>query len=257
MNKLLDKALEEKLNELFSSKEFGETIKKIEDTETNKFKVVVTTEGVDRDGETLKASGIDFEAYMNNPVVLVDHRYTIDSIVGKTLNIYQENGKTIAEGVFANTENAKIVKELYNGGFVKTVSIGFIPKSRNEQDKDIIEKAEMLEFSFVAVPANPEALSLDGKTYKKAVENGLIKEVKENQEDEGVEEKKVEQEIDTKEVSAIIKEFKEEIKSEMSEIKELLKTLTDDKVEAKQLKEARENAQKLVKGLSAYLRDTK
>lgn len=248
MNKLLDEVLEKELSELLEKKEVQEM--KIEDNESNKFRVVVTTEWVDRDWEVLKAEGIDFEAYMKNPVVLVDHRYTIDSIVWKTLSITQENGQTIAEGIFADTENAKIVKELYNGWFIKTVSIGFIPKARNQNDKLVIEKSEMLEFSFVAVPANPEALSLDGKLYKKAVESWIVKEVSEDDIDE-------EKEIDIKTVSANMKEFREEIKSEISEIKTLLKTLTDDKVEEKTLKESRENAQKLVKGLSAYLRDTK
>lgn len=248
MNKLLDEVLEKELSELLEKKEVQEM--KIEDNESNKFRVVVTTEWVDRDWEVLKAEGIDFEAYMKNPVVLVDHRYTIDSIVWKTLSITQENWQTIAEGIFADTENAKIVKELYNGWFVKTVSIGFIPKARNQDDKLIIEKSEMLEFSFVAVPANPEALSLDGKLYKKAVESWIVKEVSEDDIDE-------EKEIDIKTVSATMKEFREEIKSEISEIKTLLRTLTDDKVEEKTLKESRENAQKLVKGLSAYLRDTK
>lgn len=248
MNKKLDEALEKELSELLAKKEVQEI--KIEDNESNKFRVVVTTEWVDRDWEILRADGINFEAYMKNPVVLVDHRYTIDSIVWKTLSITQENWQTIAEGIFADTENAKIVKELYNGWFVKTVSIGFIPKARNQDDKLIIEKSEMLEFSFVAVPANPEALSLDGKLYKKAVESWIIKELKEVEDEE-------EKDIDIKSISNNMKEFREEIKSEISEIKTLLKTLTDDKVEEKNLKESRENAQKLVKGLSAYLRDTK
>jgi hypothetical protein len=42
----------------------------------------------------------------------------------------------------------------------------------------------MLEFSFVAVPANPEALSLDGKIYQKCLDQGIIKEVKEDEEKE-------------------------------------------------------------------------
>jgi phage head maturation protease len=53
---------------------------------------------------------------------------------------------------------------------VKTVSIGFIPKQRSSNDRTIITKSEMLEFSFVAVPANPEALSLDGKIYQKCLD---------------------------------------------------------------------------------------
>ena len=46
---------------------------------------------------------------------------------------------------------------------VKTVSVWFIPKSRDESNKRIITSAELLELSFVAVPCNPNALSLDQK----------------------------------------------------------------------------------------------
>ena len=46
---------------------------------------------------------------------------------------------------------------------VKTVSVWFIPKTRDESDKRIITSAELLELSFVAVPCNPNALSLDQK----------------------------------------------------------------------------------------------
>ncbi len=43
---------------------------------------------------------------------------------------------------------------------VKTVSVGFIPK---EREGKTITSAELLELSFVAVPCNPNALSLDQK----------------------------------------------------------------------------------------------
>jgi phage head maturation protease len=52
---------------------------------------------------------------------------------------------------------------------LKTVSVGFIPLKRNDQDYKIIEKAELLEVSFVAVPANPNAISMDKKLYDEAV----------------------------------------------------------------------------------------
>lgn len=177
----IEDRLEKDLRAMFDSKQFEEKmteLKEVEDDENYKFKVVVTTEWKDRDGEILKADGIDFDAYMKNPVVLIDHSYKIESIVGKTLKIYQEGGKTIAEWVFAKgIERAEIIRSLYNQGFIKTVSIGFISKNRDEKDRTIIDKSEMLEFSFVAVPANPEALSLDGKQYQKALDFGIVKSV--------------------------------------------------------------------------------
>ena len=44
------------------------------------------------------------------------------------------------------------------------MSVWFIPLARDEKDKRIITDAELLELSFVAVPCNPNALSLDQKS---------------------------------------------------------------------------------------------
>lgn len=179
MNKIIDENIESEIKEFLEKSGTQDVINKIEDDSEYQFKVVVTTEGVDRDGEVLEAGWIDFDAYLKNPVVLVNHEYKVESIVAKTTRIYQEGWKTIAEGTFAKgVEKAELVRSLYNQGMIKTVSIGFIASQRSVQNRDVIEKSEMLEFSFVAVPANPEALSLDGKVYKKCLEAGLVTEEK-------------------------------------------------------------------------------
>lgn len=179
---IIEKKLEEDLKAMFESEKFQSKmneLKEVEDDEEYKFKVVVTTEWTDRDGEIIKADWIDFKNYMKNPVVLVDHSYKIESIVWKTLKIYQDGKKTIAEWVFAKgVEKAELIRTLYNQWFIKTVSIWFIPLRRDDEDRTIISKSEMLEFSFVAVPANPEALSLDGKVYQKCIDLWIIKEEK-------------------------------------------------------------------------------
>lgn len=179
MIKRIEEAVAKSLNDMFETEAFQNTMKAIEEDDNYKFKVVVTTEGVDRDGEVIKADGIEIQRYLKNPVVLVNHEYKIESIVGKTISIYQnEAWETIAEGIFAKgTEKADICRTLYNQGFIKTVSIGFIAKQRASTDRNVITNAEMLEFSFVAVPANPEALSLDGKMLQKGIELWIIKEV--------------------------------------------------------------------------------
>lgn len=50
------------------------------------------------------------------------------------------------------------IRKLYEGGFINAVSVGFKVIKRNPDNRYIIEEAELLEFSFVTVPANPEAL---------------------------------------------------------------------------------------------------
>jgi len=63
-----------------------------------------------------------------------------------------------------------LAKQLYQEGMLKAVSVGFIVLKRNETDYRIIEKAELLEVSFVAVPCNPNAISMDGKLFDEAVQ---------------------------------------------------------------------------------------
>ena len=66
------------------------------------------------------------------------------------------------KGVFSKTNPLGVLaRNLYQEGMLKSVSVGFIPTQRNQNDYKIIEKAELLEVSFVAVPCNPEAISLD------------------------------------------------------------------------------------------------
>lgn len=118
------------------------------------FEVVATTEGVDRDGEVIQVKGWDFENYNKNPALLWGHDYK-SLPIGAVTELRVEEGMVIAKGVFARSSFAQEVRALYDDGFIKTVSVGFIPHERNG---NVITKAELLELSFVSVPANPDAL---------------------------------------------------------------------------------------------------
>lgn len=144
--------------------------------ESYKFTVVMTSETIDRYTEILKADGMEYENFMKNPVILADHRYLVGNIIGKAVKIYfdAENSRRICEGIFSKTNPlAKIARDLYNEGMLKAVSVGLIPKQRAENDRDIVVRWELLELSFVAVPANPDALSLDGKMLLKSRDEAL------------------------------------------------------------------------------------
>mgnify|MGYP000851725218 CR=1 FL=1 len=123
------------------------------------FKVIATTSGVDRDGESILVEGWDFQNFMKNPVILFGHNYwDMCCIVGAATKVYIEGESVIVEGVFANTQEGQYIRQLYDDGILKTVSVGFIP---HEKQGNVITKAELLELSFVPVPANPEAISLE------------------------------------------------------------------------------------------------
>ena len=179
-----------------------------EENSDRKFRVVASTEDTDRSGEVIKVAWWDWENYMKNPVIIANHDYQIENIVGKATKIGIEDGKLIIEWVFSKSNPLGVLlADLYDEGMVKTVSVGFIPKQRQEDNRRIITSAELLELSFVAVPCNPNALSLDQKQLmKKGIEAGILQEEKSE-----------------------LEAFKAEILGEVAEVKNLLKALLDGK----------------------------
>lgn len=177
-----------------------------------KFRVVASTEDTDRSWEIIKVAGWDWENYMKNPVIIANHDYQIENIVGKATKIWVEDGKLVIEGVFSKSNPLGVLlADLYDEGMVKTVSVGFIPKQRQEDNRRIITSAELLELSFVAVPCNPNALSLDQKQLmKKGIEAGILQEEKSE-----------------------LEAFKAEILEEIHEVKALLKAVVDGNTKQK------------------------
>lgn len=127
--------------------------------ENGTFKVIASTEGVDRAGEVIMVNGWDLENYKKNPIILFAHDYW-SLPVGKATAVYpSDDGKQlIAEGYFASTESAQEVRKLYDEGILVAVSVGFMPMERNG---NVITKAQLLEISFVPVPCNADAVSLE------------------------------------------------------------------------------------------------
>ena len=124
--------------------------------DTGTFRVLITNEAVDRAGEMVKADGLDIAPYMNSPIVLWGHDYK-GLPIGITTKLSREGSGWVAEGKFAAHAFAQEVRKLYDMGIQRAASIGFIPK---EMEGNIITKSELLEWSFVAVPCNAEALSM-------------------------------------------------------------------------------------------------
>lgn len=148
-----------------NTKEMVEMISKVKDAsndDSGTFEVIISTADQDRQGEVVDQNGWDLSFYMLNPVVLFAHDYQ-SLPVGVCTNIRTEGGKTIAQGKFAPADANPMgqqIRRLYDLGMIRTVSVGFIPKEFDPNDNGRILKAELLEFSFVPVPANPYALSL-------------------------------------------------------------------------------------------------
>lgn len=134
---------------------------------------VISTSAVDREKEVLLPKGADYEQYLKNPVVLWAHDYR-GMPIARALWIKSGRKNITAKAQFAKTEMADEIYELFKGGYLNAFSVGFLPaedgshpptpdevKKNPEwaEAKRIYDKWELLEFSAVPVPANPEALA--------------------------------------------------------------------------------------------------
>lgn len=157
------------------------------DDDERTVKAVISTSAVDREKEVLLPKGADFEQYKKNPVVLWAHDYR-DTPIAKALWI-QAKRKTIEAKIrFAETEKAEEIYQLFKGGYLNAFSVGFLPaeggshpptpdevKKNPEwaEARRIYDKWELLEFSAVPVPANPEALATAVKSKDISISQGL------------------------------------------------------------------------------------
>lgn len=153
-------------------KQFREYIVTKETTdEENTATAAISTDTIDRDREVLLPKGAELENFQKNPVVLWAHDYSGTPVgIAKWVKAGRKYIKAMWK--WAKTEKAQEIKQLWEGGFLNAVSVGFISKESHEpspsdikktpelaEARRIIDKWELLEFSIVPVPANPEALA--------------------------------------------------------------------------------------------------
>jgi HK97 family phage prohead protease len=124
-----------------------------------------STNDIDRDNEIILPEGIDLTNYQKNPQVLWNHMSWSSAIttIGKSLWQKVDGKGLLCKTEFAPTSLGNECFELYKGGFLTSWSIGFLAKEWSDSDNGIrtFTKTEMLEYSAVTIPANPEAISLN------------------------------------------------------------------------------------------------
>lgn len=142
------------------------------DEERRQIKFVISTKAVDRMGDTVDPDGWDLSQYKKNPTVLFAHD-SRSLPIAKATDIRVEDGVLKSTAEFATrdmNEFADSVYKMYLGGFMRAVSVGFRPTdfkfAEDDDDRPYgidFKKQELLEFSAVPIPANPEAL-IDAKS---------------------------------------------------------------------------------------------
>lgn len=132
---------------------------------------IAATEGVKRDGNTLVNTGWQFDNFAKNPVFLFQHDYS-QLPIGQHIKwaVTNDNGKNVLR-VWSRFVSADIypfadrVRMMYEKGFLRAVSIGWIPleyepvrNADGDQTGWKFTKNELLEVSAVSVPADPDAI---------------------------------------------------------------------------------------------------
>jgi HK97 family phage prohead protease len=138
---------------------------------------VASTGTLDRYQEVIEPAGWRLEAYRRNPVFQNAHNYgdilfTLGKAVSTEVRAVGGRQALCQRIEFAVEVNpvARIAYGLYKGGFLRAVSVGFVPlrwedgtNGTNGTDvacrRRYLEQ-ELLEVSAVAIPANPDALAL-------------------------------------------------------------------------------------------------
>lgn len=137
------------------------------------FIAVASTASEDRHGEVVSVDGWDIKNFKKNPVLLWAHDH-YEMAVGKATKIWVEgegkNARLMIKGVIHEaTERARALKYLVQEGFISTMSVGF---RALEMDGNTFTKQELLEVSFVNVPANSQAMI---SAYKSLSDAGFEK----------------------------------------------------------------------------------
>jgi len=145
-----------------------------------KLQAIASTDIEDRDGEVLSVEGWELENYKKNSVLLWMHNQNpahnglpvgrankigYKTISGKKCLVFEPE-------LDDSTEFNRALKKMILNGLVNTCSVGFLP---TEKEDNIYTKQELLEISFVPVPANHQAEFIRqskglGFNKKKAIE---------------------------------------------------------------------------------------
>jgi HK97 family phage prohead protease len=137
----------------------------------------LSTESVDRMGDTIKADGWSLEAFKSNPVCLLNHDHS--QIIGVWQNVRVEGKKLMGNLKLAKQGTSELidtVRSLVDQRILKACSVGFQPieaKPRKSGEGYDFIKSALHEVSLCAVPANPQALAL-AKALSPAVATKLF-----------------------------------------------------------------------------------
>ena len=124
---------------------------------------IISTPTPDRVGDVVLPQGLmNREQFLQNPVVLWAHQRMLPPI-GMCQYLDVSSERILAETKFsASSPLAVDLFRLYEEGILRAWSIGFLPRRSTPLPRRglLIEQWELLEYSAVPIPENPQALTL-------------------------------------------------------------------------------------------------
>lgn len=141
-----------------------EAVDRKDGTPSDRVTAILSTEELGRDGAIVRAAGWDLRQYRRNPVVLFAHDDRGGLPIARGENVRVEGQRLIGDAVF-DTEDpaAALILGKVQRGFLNATSVRWRPLKVSEQQVNgqsvvVFERQELLEFSFVSVPADAFAL---------------------------------------------------------------------------------------------------
>lgn len=133
---------------------------------SRKVRFVFSDGAIDRSGDTIDPAGWQIESFLDNPVALWAHD-SFSPPIGRASGVGPVGNKLMGDIEFMSAEISAFADSIYRmvkAGFVKAVSVGFIPlewKWVDSKDRPFgidFLKQELLEISVCPIPCNPNAL---------------------------------------------------------------------------------------------------
>ncbi len=146
-----------------------EPVQRAAEGEPARVRITMSNATDDRYGDTVSHAGWVLENFKANPVILWGHDAS-QPPVGKAVSVGIVGNALVGEVEFAPTVKGQEIATLVAGGFVRAVSVGFLPIKYAPRNGGGIEftEQELLECSFVSIPANPNALVDDESKSERA-----------------------------------------------------------------------------------------
>jgi len=134
--------------------------------DSRKIRFIFSDGAVDRAGDSIDPMGWDTASFLKNPVALWAHD-SYSPPIGRASDVAPVGGKLMGDIEFMPAEISAFADSIYRmvkGGYVKAVSVGFIPLEWtfvNDTKRPYgidFKRQELLEISVCPVPCNPNAL---------------------------------------------------------------------------------------------------